>query len=76
MIIFTAKWCAPCASLKQWISEQVGIEHISIRYIDIDKEPDVARTNGIRSIPTLVDGNTLLSGNENIRPHIQGVLNG
>ena len=47
---FTASWCQPCKMLAK-ILEQ---ENIDIPVVDIDKQPELAKKYGIRSVPTIV----------------------
>lgn len=52
---FTASWCLPCRTVKP-ILEDIARQNPSIRYsiIDIDTNPEVAQTAGIRSIPVVI----------------------
>ena len=52
---FWADWCGPCRMLAPVIDE-IAAERTDIKVgkIDVDEEPDLARTYRIMSIPTLV----------------------
>jgi thioredoxin 1 len=49
---FSAEWCAPCKQLK--IALKNSDISVEIEEIDVDEYSDIAKTYGIRSIPTLV----------------------
>ena len=46
---FSATWCGPCRVLAQTLKDVEGI-----RNIDIEKEQEISRKYGIRSVPTMV----------------------
>ena len=46
---FSATWCGPCRVLAQTLKDVEGITNI-----DIEKEQEIARKYGIRSVPTMV----------------------
>ena len=49
---FSAEWCAPCKQLKMVLdSSDITVD---IEEIDVDAYSDIAKTYGVRSIPTLV----------------------
>jgi thioredoxin 1 len=52
---FTADWCNPCKKMKP-IAEEINREYadISIKFIDADAEIELAKSFGIRSVPTLI----------------------
>lgn len=56
IIDFYATWCGPCKqlapTLKDLAAEYAG--EIYIYKVDVDKEPDIARAYGIRSMPSLL----------------------
>ncbi len=60
MILFSAAWCNPCKSLKQWIDAN-NIEGIDV--VDVDKDKEQVTKFGIRSVPTLVADGNVYSGN-------------
>lgn len=54
ILYFTAEWCGPCKMFKptvQAVSAEIGV---SINYIDVDQQKDLAQRYGISSVPTIV----------------------
>lgn len=54
LVAFMATWCGPCKALKPTI-EKVADElegEIKVGTVDIDKNPQITRKYGIRSVPT------------------------
>jgi thioredoxin 1 len=49
---FTASWCAPCKALAM-IIDSMEID-VPIEVIDIDNDMDLAISNNVRSVPTLI----------------------
>lgn len=47
--LYSAAWCTNCTPIKLMLKD---IEH---EVIDIDKDPEAARSQGIRGIPTLIN---------------------
>lgn len=56
VIDFWAEWCGPCKALGP-IIEQLSTEYagkVNIGKLDVDSNPEVSTTYGIRSIPTIL----------------------
>lgn len=54
ILYFTAEWCGPCKMFKptvQAVSAELGV---SINYIDVDQQKDLAQRYGISSVPTII----------------------
>lgn len=50
---FTATWCGPCKRMKvEW--KEVERKGYKVRYIDVDRQPDVAKKFKIHSLPSSV----------------------
>jgi thioredoxin 1 len=62
VLYFTAAWCGPCKMFKP-VVEQVSAETgVSINYIDVDQQQELAQKYGINSVPTVLienDGNVV-----------------
>jgi len=51
---YSAAWCSPCKMFKpivQAVSAELGI---SINYIDVDQQKELAQKHGISSVPTII----------------------
>ncbi len=55
LIDFYAPWCGPCKMVAP-ILEEIAKERADLKIvkIDVDEEPDLARTHNVMSVPTLV----------------------
>ena len=63
LIDFYADWCGPCRMLAPVIEEvQKEDNNITVMKVNVDDNPEIASSYGVRSIPTLVavrDGKTI-----------------
>ena len=56
LVDFSAEWCGPCQQIPPILKEvkaKMG-ESVTILKMDIDRNPAVAATYGIQSVPTLI----------------------
>lgn len=56
LVDFSAEWCGPCQQMPPILKEvkaKMG-ESVTILKMDIDRNPAVAATYGIQSVPTLI----------------------
>lgn len=54
VLYFTATWCGPCKVFKP-VVEQVSAETgVSINYVDVDQQRDLASQYSISSVPTII----------------------
>lgn len=55
MVDFWAEWCGPCKMLSP-ILEELSSEQTDFEIVkcDVDNNPDLAKTYGIRGIPTVL----------------------
>lgn len=69
VLYFTAAWCGPCKMFKP-VVEQVSAETgVSINYIDVDQQQELAQKYGINSVPTI-----LVENNGNVVYRSSGVM--
>ena len=56
LVDFWADWCAPCKMIAPIVEELAGEYDGKIKFakLDVDSNPKVATTYGIRGIPTLL----------------------
>lgn len=64
LTVFTAKWCKPCSTMKVHLDKLLKErQSISLELVDVEKDPDRARIESIKTIPTLIrDDGTRLAG--------------
>ena len=56
LVDFWAEWCGPCKMIAP-ILEEIDAEHgekLKIRKLNVDDNPNAARTHQVMSIPTLI----------------------
>lgn len=52
---FTAEWCSPCRALAPLIEEiKQEAPGVEFETIDVDENPELASSKGIRSIPVVI----------------------
>ncbi|HEV3223216.1 MAG TPA: thioredoxin [Puia sp.] len=56
LVDFSAEWCGPCKMMPPILKElkQLTGESLTILTLDIDKNPKVAASYNIQSVPTLI----------------------
>jgi thioredoxin 1 len=53
LVDFWAEWCGPCKMLEPTVAELAEETEAVVLKVDIDELQDLAREEGIRSVPTL-----------------------
>ena len=74
LVLWSAEWCVPCKSVKNWIRGQDKFNGTTtndkdIIYKDIDEHED-SLPLGIKSVPTLQDGSVFITGVQNIQNYL------
>ena len=55
LVDFWAEWCGPCKMIAPVLDELAGeVDAITFAKLNVDEAPDVARKQGVMSIPTLI----------------------
>lgn len=67
MILVSAGWCTNCKPVKKYMEER-GFDY---DLLDADEQVEYVRSMGIRGIPTLIDGDKLLTGVETIKNYLE-----
>jgi len=78
IMYFTATWCGPCKMFKptvQTVSAETGV---SINYIDVDQQQEVAQRYNVSSVPTIIieNGGSVVYRNSGVmsKPQLTQVL--
>ncbi len=72
IIKFSAKWCGPCKTYKIIFDDVISkYSDITVKKIDVDELPDIAKKYGITSIPT-----TVINKNNVELDRFKGAING
>lgn len=53
LVDYWASWCEPCKAMNP-ILKSINEEVIPVAKVDVDKEMNLAKAEGIRSMPTLI----------------------
>ncbi|SRR5258706_14024146 len=55
LVYFSGEWCRPCQLMKPVLKELTNENlDILIQNIDVDQNPNLAKQNDVRSIPTII----------------------
>ena len=70
VVDFYATWCGPCKMFGPIFEELSEESDINFVKLDVDKNEDIARKNGVMTIPTVI----LFENGEEVKKHI-GLMN-
>lgn len=55
VVLFSAPWCGPCAAVRRVVEQTCAeVDGVAHTEIDIDADPEAARTLSVLSLPTTV----------------------
>lgn len=55
LLVFGAEWCPSCLQLKAAIEKDPAlVDGFEVSIIDIDQEPELAKTYGVKTVPVLI----------------------
>ena len=68
-VLLGATWCGPCKQVKTFLQ----LHNVAYEYVDVDTEEgqELAKSQGVRSVPVLLAGDKKYVGNEEIRPAVK-----
>lgn len=67
LLIFTAKWCAPCQRLKEDLAANPEITGgYEVGFVDFDREKELVRAYDVKTVPTFF----ILEGNRVVRQQV------
>ncbi len=49
--VYSASWCSPCKALKEMLKGN----NVEYEEVDIEKDPEICRSLGIRGVPTIIN---------------------
>ena len=53
LVDFWATWCEPCKAMAP-ILEEINAENLDVFKVDVDAEMELAKSQAVRSMPTLI----------------------
>ncbi|MFC0282066.1 thioredoxin family protein [Camelimonas abortus] len=53
VLYFTGPWCQACQQLKPFVERETTNHGVTLEYIDMGEQPDVADAHGVRGIPAI-----------------------
>lgn len=68
MILITADWCVNCKPIKEYVAEK----QYDVTLVDADENREYIRSIGVRSVPTLIDGDKIFVGADSIKNYLEG----
>jgi thiol-disulfide isomerase/thioredoxin len=57
IVQFTTRYCAPCKAAVPHLTRAARESQVAFAQVDVGARPDVARTYGIRTVPTIAVAN-------------------
>ena len=50
VILYSAKWCGACKAMRHWFLNDIELDGVTFKYIDIEEEPN----DSICGLPTIM----------------------